>query len=314
MPSQCQTTRSAIASRLTKKGRKTMARPLLLLAAFAALSPALAAQSESGVAQALEKLTKAFNAGDAKALAQAFSEEGELDLDGEGKLQGRAAIEADYAKLFKDGPKARLEIDVDKQRKVGSDVIAVEGRARVLRPDQASSRSAFSALLVRKDGAWLIDSVRETSLPDPGSAEHLKGLAWMNGHWRYAKDDVAMEVESAEVANGNFRSNRFRLTFKKEVLHEGTQILGWDPVKKQIRSWVFSSDGSFGEGYLEKSGDRYVLRVAGVLPDGAKSTATQILTPDGANRFTWQVSDRSVEGRVLPNVDPIQLVREEKQP
>lgn len=33
---------------------------------------------------------------------------------------------------------------------------------------------------------------------------------------------------------------------------EGTQVIGWDPAAGTIRSWMFDSDGGFGEGTWSK--------------------------------------------------------------
>ena len=45
----------------------------------------------------------------------------------------------------------------------------------------------------------------------------------------------------------------------------GMQIIGWDPAAKQIRSWVFDSDGAFGEGVWNKQGNRWYIQSTGTL-------------------------------------------------
>ena len=147
-------------------------------------------------------------------------------------------------------------------------------------------------------------------MPDADSnAEFLQDLAWLNGDWTYKNGATEVSLECAEVANGNFRSHKFRVKENGEVIHEGTQIIGWDAAKQQLRSWVFSSDGSFGEGAVDKKGKTWTNRASGVLPDGRRSAATQILTRKDDTHFTWEVIDRHVGTRSLPNVPEITLTR-----
>src|SRR5262245_48384304 len=231
---------------------------------------------DADVLAALEKLAKAFNDKDAKAFAAIWSEDAEY-IDGDGdRLVGRKAIEADYAQVLGKAGKIRLEIDVDKIRRLGTDVANVDGEARVTRPNDTVRRTSFHALLVRRNGEWFIDSVREHNLPDDDSnAEFLEELAWLNGKWHYKEGDTEILLDCAEVANGNFRTHRFQVKTRGEISHEGTHVVGYDAAKKQLRSWVFASDGSFGDGYVESKGNRWAIRASGILPDGEKSAATQ---------------------------------------
>ena len=59
---------------------------------------------------------------------------------------------------------------------------------------------------------------------------------------------------------------------------EGTQVIGWDPAAGTIRSWMFDSDGGFGEGTWSKKGNRWLIKFKQVLPDGRKASATNIYT------------------------------------
>ena len=34
----------------------------------------------------------------------------------------------------------------------------------------------------------------------------------------------------------------------------GTEVIGWDPTSRSIRSWVFDSDGSFGQAVWTRRG------------------------------------------------------------
>jgi len=77
-----------------------------------------------------------------------------------------------------------------------------------------------------------------------------------------------------------------------ETTTDGWEIIGWDPVRQQIRSWIFDSNGGFGETIWVNNGDDWLIRASNVLPDGSRSTAENVLTKVDDNKFTW---DRKIE-------------------
>ena len=79
---------------------------------------------------------------------------------------------------------------------------------------------------------------------------------------------------------------------------EGTQVIGWDPAADTIRSWMFDSDGGFGEGTWSKKDNSWIVKFNQVLPDGRKASATNIYTIVDGNTFTWKSIGRKVDGRV----------------
>lgn len=267
--------------------------------------------ADDEVIRPIELFVKSYNTRDLKGLAAAWTEKAEyVDEDSGERLLGKKTIVDDFSKVLGKGGEVRLEIDVVQIRKLGDSAAAIEGTTRLFKLKSVPARTKFLALLVRQDGAWLIDNVRESRLEsDFPNAEQLEAFAWMNGAWKYVDGDIEVTMDCAEIANGNFRTNRFQAKKKGEIIQEGTQIIGWDAAKKQLRSWVFSGDGSFGEGVVEGDGDRWTARVVGTLPSGAKSSATQIVTRKDATHFTFQSSDRSVDTRVLPNVPEITLTK-----
>jgi uncharacterized protein (TIGR02246 family) len=292
-------------------------RSALFLFAMLAVAPvraqAPAAQDDSDILQVLEKMSKAYNAGDAKALAALWTERGELVDEDEGtRLVGRAEIEAAYAKSFdKDNP-ARLEMDLDKIRRVTADVVTLEGKISIIKKTGLPDRSNFTAILVRKGGDWLFDQTREKDIPsEPTSADNLQELDWMTGTWKHTSGNIETTVECAEFAGGNFRTAKYRVTEKGEVTHEGTQVIGWDASKKQIRSWVFSSDGSFGEGLWESKTNRWIIRMTGVLATGQKTASIRLMAIKDKDHYTFQSVDRTIDGRSLPDQDEVTLTRVE---
>src|SRR5208283_5282611 len=79
----------------------------------------------------VEAFTKAFNAGDAAAVAATFTA-GALVIDEEGeRALGRAAIRDQFAASFKNTPGSRIALQVDSQRFLGLETALEEGRATI---------------------------------------------------------------------------------------------------------------------------------------------------------------------------------------
>lgn len=266
---------------------------------------------EKAIVQTFEAMAAAFNKADAKALANLWSESAVyLSAETGERLKGRKAIEKDYQAQFAGRKKARLEVKLDSIRFLTPEVATSDGSSQLRRPGQATSESTFTAILVKKNGQWLFDTVRETDLPAAESSyDQLKELEWLVGEWRYKEGNIEVRTVTDWVANKNFLSRQYTVLNKGEVEHEGTQIVGWDPIQKSIRSWVFASDGSFGGGAWSKDGKSWVARVAGILPSAKKSQATQILTRVDNDHYTYEVVARSVSGQVLPNLEPVTMTR-----
>jgi hypothetical protein len=94
----------------------------------------------------------------------------------------------------------------------------------------------------------------------------------------------------------------------------GTQRIGWDPLAKKIRSWVFDSEGGFGEGVWTRDGKQWIVKRTGVTRDGKIASATTIITRTSKHRMTWQQRDRIVGGEKTPDTGKIQITRKPPSP
>jgi hypothetical protein len=92
---------------------------------------------------------------------------------------------------------------------------------------------------------------------------------------------------------------------------QGTQVIGWDAAQKRVRSWVFDSSGGFAEGLWTQDGERWIVKSNGTLVDGGKTSSVNIITRIDHNHLTWQSIGREVDGRLLPNIDPVTVVRQQ---
>ncbi len=89
-----------------------------------------------------DRLIAAFNKGDAKAVASFWTANGDYMDEGGRRIQGRAAIEAYFQKLFDAGKGARLRIYKTAFRVVRPDLAIGDGVMEVLPPGGGPSTSA----------------------------------------------------------------------------------------------------------------------------------------------------------------------------
>ncbi|MGL5094325.1 MAG: YybH family protein, partial [Planctomycetia bacterium] len=159
-------------------------------------APALPKPSSPAEADAVEQVRafrktylEAYNKRDAKTLSSYWSPKGEyLAPDGR-KIVGREAIEKTFAGLFEEVGDLRLEVLDLQVRLISPDVAVEEGTAVVARTGSEPSERTYLAVLVRDDDGWLLDSTRETTLPNvPSNYGQLKELEWMVGEWLDAGD------------------------------------------------------------------------------------------------------------------------------
>ena len=290
--------------------------PLVYLTCAALALAADQSADEATIRQNAEQYVESFNARDAQKLAAFWSPEAVYmnPLTGD-EVVGRPAIEEQFAGIFKDAGEAKLEVDIESIEFVSPNVAIERGIARVNRPDAEPEESTYTAVHVKRNGAWLLDRVSELDAatgepaPPPSSYEHLKELEWMLGSWIDEDEGTTIQTDCEWTKNRNFMTRAFAVVISDQVDSSGMQIIGWDPVDKQIRSWVFDSDGGFSEGRWTSKGDRWFVQQTGTLPDGGKSSALNIFKKVDNDSFTWQSINRDVDGEVLPNVEEVLVVR-----
>ncbi len=297
-----------------------MKRGMLVVAVFAGwLASACGAEAdrqaadEATIRKAVESYVAAFNQGDAKALAALWSPEAVYTNPASGEQAvGREAIEKQFAGVFADAKGAKLEAKTDSVRFVSPNVAVEQGTAKVIRPDQAPEESDYTAVYVKHEGQWLLDRVSEEDVPAPAPShyEQLKELEWMIGKWVDQDEQATVVTECSWAKNNNFITRSFTIQIRDRIDMAGMQIIGWDPSTKQIRSWVFDSDGGFGQATWKKKDNRWYIQQSGVLPDGRKSSAVNIITCLDDNTCTLQSVNRTVDGELLPNIDEVKITKE----
>jgi uncharacterized protein (TIGR02246 family) len=289
---------------------------LFLSAALASLCTFNIRADQSQVSQAAliknaQAFTEAFEKGDAQAVAAFWAEDGDyVDLDGR-QLQGRPAIENGFKDFFAENKGLKLRIDVKSVRFVTPETAIEDGITSVISPDGAPpSQSRYSNVHVKKDGHWVLLSVRETPYTPPGNYEHLRGLEWSIGEWVDEEEGPEIDHATFEWApENNFLISTQDVTVKDTLVARSTEWIGWDPATSQVRSWSFVADGAIGEAVWSNEGDQWIIKTSATLPNGKKLAATNIITRNGPDTITWQSKDRSLDGQALPDLKEIKMKR-----
>lgn len=267
---------------------------------------------EAAIRKAVESYVATFNRGDAKALAAMWAPEAVYTnpLSGE-QVVGREEIEKQFAAIFTDTKGAKLEAKTDAVQFVSPNVAVEQGTAKVVRPEGEPEETQYTAIYVKRDGKWLLDRVTEEEVPVVVSNhDKLKELEWMIGTWVDEDEQIRIQTECQWTKNQNFITRSFTISIGDRLEMAGMQIVGWDPAQKRIRSWVFDSDGGFGEGVWSKKDKRWYIHNTGTTPDGKQTSSVNIITYVDDDTFTWQSVDRFADGELLPNVDEVVVVRQ----
>ncbi len=115
------------------------------------------AASEKAIRDLQSAYVKAFNAGDAKALAVFWAADGEF-VDAEGhSFHGRRAIEKEFSAFFAQSKGLTLEVSTESLRFVSPDVALESGRSHLTRAaDKAVSGAAYSIVHTHSmaNGNW----------------------------------------------------------------------------------------------------------------------------------------------------------------
>lgn len=268
-------------------------------------------EDEAAIRKAIDSYVEKFNRGDAKAVAEHWSEGGEFSTPSGEFWKGRKQLEAGFTKYFTENSGVKIELPETSISLLSPRVAVETGLARVLVPNQEPSETAYEAIHVKTPAGWKIDSVSEQPAPalPPSHHEQLKQLEWMVGNWVDADGSSSIESSCRWTTNRNFLMRTFKVVIADRVDFEGTQIIGWDPSVSVIRSWTFDSDGGFGVGRWTEGENSWTVRALHVLPDGRQASSTNIYDLIDDNTVQFRSVGRQVDGELLPSIDPVTVSR-----
>ncbi len=272
-------------------------------------------EDEKAIQAATASFVKAYNTGDAKAIAALFTEDAEsVDEDGTW-VQGRQAIAESFAQTFAASPGGKMELKRDSLRFLSPDVAKEEGRCTIT-PAGAGAPDVhrYTVLYVKKDGKWLQASVREHPEHELSPHDRLKELEWLVGDWVDESDAAVVFTTCRWSEDKNFLLRHYTFHIQGRPAMTGSQRIGCDPVTGQFKSWVFDSQGGQSEGLWSRDGDRWVIKMSGPLRGGKISTETNIITRVNKDMARWKSVDRTAGSQVLPDSPEFVLVRKPPLP
>ena len=269
---------------------------------------------EATIRDNVDRFEDAYNAGDAKAVAALFIPDGKIvDKDGD-QVEGREAIARTFAELFKATPKKRIDIQVESILFIGADLAIEVGSTRETRAQgEPPEYDRYTVLHAKRDGKWQMALARDEEGPEATAHERLQPLAWLVGEWVDDGGSTVVFSTCRWSKDGNFLLLDFKLEISGREAMDVSQRIGWDPVAKCIHSWVFDSEGGYGESIWTRDGDGWIIKATGVRPDGTTASATNLLVPTGTDGYIWRSTDRVVANDRQPSVE-VKVVRKPPAP
>src|SRR5262245_5323691 len=213
---------------------------------------------------AIDKLIKensqAFNNRDAAAIAANWTADGEYIRNDGDPIRGRTEVQKGYAEFFKTlKGKPTVEVQTDKLRFPSADTAVSEVTLRLKNEQGEVIGSSWrNTLLAREGGTMKVAMVQEWDR-DSSLDDSLKDLEWLIGTWRMDTRDRDVTTtyewdESKKLIRGKYTDKQGG----REV-ESGTQVFGKDNADGGIRSWVFQSDGGFGDGLWTRDGKKWTV-------------------------------------------------------
>lgn len=295
---------------MNRKICKPIAVVWLAVASVVAYGQDAATENEKAateVSVAIESYIAAFNAKDVAKLVSHWSPQGVYISRTTGeRVIGHEALTAEFTAIFAGEDVPKLAGTTESIELISPNVALERGIATVTRGEDDVAESSYSVVYLKSGKNWLIDRVTDEQIEvRESNYQHLKDLEWLVGEWANEGEGTTVEFACRWTKNQNYISRTYSASNGGEIESSGLQIIGWDPAAKEIRSWLFDSDGGFVKGTWTQRDDRWVVQAVATLSDGGTGSFTSIFRPSDDGTFTWEKINRVVDGQILPNVDEI---------
>jgi uncharacterized protein (TIGR02246 family) len=270
-------------------------------------------RDEQVIRDSVEAFVKSYNDHKSDEVTALFAPDSRMVFRDGSEVNGRDEIKESFDEAFKVSPKSAISVVVDSIRFLTPEV-AVEEGVTSLFPDgeTLTSLGRYTVLHLKRNGRWLMQSVRVVEEESVSSYGELQPLEWLVGEWIDEGRGEVVESKFRWDDNKSFLLEEFQVISQGSTVLKGTQRIGWDPQAKQIRSWIFDSAGGFGEAVWTQVGDDWICQAKGVRSDGSSASATRTLTRAAKDRVIWTAVDRLDDGEQLPEL-AVTMVRKPPQ-
>ncbi len=263
----------------------------------------------------LQEYQTAFAAGDAVSLGKLWAADAVwTDAKGD-KVVGREAIQDDLVAYFAENPGTKLVGSIDEVKELAPGVLAIEGKSQVVAASPAASLSepqpvSFSAIAIKQQDRWVLSRVHELPVVEPSTPKQaLAELEFLVGSWQDEMSEATVTTKVRWSDSEAFLIRSFTIQIDQNAPLLGTEIIGWDPVNQQIRSWRFDSDGSFGSGTWSHDGESWLGRMQQTFVDGGQASSLQVVRAVDPDTLEVATVGLEIDGAPQPTSDPIRVKR-----
>jgi len=254
---------------------------------------------------------------DAKAIGEMFTNDAEFHDEFGERTVGRDDIVSLFNDVFETNPEAILEaIDIERIRFINQQVVMEEGwvsaRDSLDGPLHVSRYVALHTL--GEDGKWRINTLKDYPREPHGKEQKLNQLEWLIGDWVNEDGDTTVKTSCRWSEDGNYLLRKYEVITSVGQEMSGVQRIGWDPQRRQIRSWNFDSNGGFRESDWFQQDSTWVVTASGTRTDGQSIHATAVYNIVDPERIVWTITSLVIGGEVQPSVQPVILTRAAPSP
>ena len=269
---------------------------------------------EQEIRKGVVAFVEQYNAHKADTLTALFAADARMIFRDGTEVNGREEIKQSFEEAFAAAPKTSVSVVVDSIRFLTPDV-AVEEGATSMFPDgeTLTAKSRYTVVHLKKDGRWLMQTVRVVEDESLSAYGELAPLEWLVGQWIDEGRTESVETTFRWDDNKSFLLEEFQVVRGDEVVLKGTQRIGWDPQAKQIRSWTFDSAGGFGDAVWTPVEGGWVVKAKAITADGTSASVTRTLTRPAQDRVIWTATDRLAGDERLDDL-AVTMVRKPPQP
>lgn len=258
---------------------------------------------DEAIRESIDEYCAAFNQGKIDELLSYWSDDANY-VDGDGQThQGKEEIGSLFKRSLENLKGSTLELKIENLHFAKPDVAIEDGIASVTGPDGEASRARYTAVWVKDGDRWRISSAHDISTAEEpaqaGNAERMQSLNWLIGDWKSDDDGQTVQLHSKWALDKNYIVQDYAVSGEEGDDLRVMQLIGFDPLAGQIKSWTFDSLGGYGEGLWQQDGNSWSSESTGVLPDGRVGSAMNHVRFVDDSHMEWRSTARNVEGQPM---------------
>lgn len=269
--------------------------------------------AELAIRASVQEFEKAYNAHDAKAVADLFLPQAQIVDENDITIQGREDIQNLFAAVFAENPETTINIEIESIRFIGTSLALEMGTTTTVPPaGQTPEVGRYSVLHILKEGKWSMGVVRDIPA-EPTHRDHLESLAWLVGDWIDESRSGVVRTSCRWADNDSFLLQEVTVLQDNQETMKISQRIGWDPLAKQFKTWIFDSEGGYGESRWTPTETGWLIKATSVNSDATTASATHHISPVGLDRYVFRSVDRVSGNEILPPVQ-VTVVRQPPLP